>query len=309
MKNAFYFMKNTSKLNRNKYLGVFLVSFLCFIIFGGTSMAFFNELIPSSKINESFTDKNTVFIGQMIPFAIGIIFVLLFLRLILKIKVLELLTNRNQFSYKRFFLSAFIWLVISAAFLGAFVFFGIIKVEWNFHPSAFFFIFFLSLFFTPIQTLFEEFLFRGLLLKFFGNLFKKGWLTIISSGFCFGLVHFTNPEIQELGIIAAFFYVFSGCFISFIAVMDDGLELAWGFHFANNFFAFVFLTNDWQAVQTDALFNSTSKDFLTSTLLIEALILYPLFLLIITKIFKWTEFKKRLFTLQREEKELKEVDF
>ena len=44
-----------------------------------------------------------------------------------------------------------------------------------------------------------------------------------------------NPEVEKLGYLILVYYIGSGLFLGIITLMDEGIELALGFHFANNF--------------------------------------------------------------------------
>jgi uncharacterized protein len=97
-----------------------------------------------------------------------------------------------------------------------------------------------------------------------------------------------------LGWFAVAFYVFSGIFTALITVMDNGLELSWGFHTANNFFVVLIVSNTWQVLQTDSLFIDYSKPSAGWDLIVILAVLYPLMLLIYAKIYRWKGWKVRL---------------
>jgi membrane protease YdiL (CAAX protease family) len=54
----------------------------------------------------------------------------------------------------------------------------------------------------------------------------------------FGSVHFGNPEVSKLGILCCV-YIGTGLFLGILTLMDEGMELALGFHAANNLVGFV----------------------------------------------------------------------
>jgi membrane protease YdiL (CAAX protease family) len=47
-------------------------------------------------------------------------------------------------------------------------------------------------------------------------------------------MHFGNPEIDKLGPLLMVSYVSMGFFFGIITLMDEGLELALGYHAGNN---------------------------------------------------------------------------
>ena len=83
---------------------------------------------------------------------------------------------------------------------------------------------------------------------------------------CFALMHAFNPEVQKLGNTLLIYYFLTGIFLGIITLMDDGLELAIGYHTANNFFTAILISNDWQAFQTDAVFMDYSEPSSVSSL-------------------------------------------
>lgn len=169
------------------------------------------------------------------------------------------------------------------------------SLKWNFEPQSFLVLTCITLVMIPIQTGCEELIFRGYFLQFLGTRLKRGVLVILLNGISFAILHGMNPEMKLLGINAFIFYALSGCFAALITVMDDGIELAWGFHTANNVFGILIVTNDWQVFQTDALYKDVSKPEMGVGIWLLLLILYPIMVLIFSKVYKWKDWKKRLF--------------
>jgi hypothetical protein len=87
----------------------------------------------------------------------------------------------------------------------------------------------------------------------------------------------------------------TGVFLGIIVLMDDGIELTSGYHLANNFFAVVILTNNWQVFQTDALLMDHSVPTFGWDNLLTILIIQPLLIYIFSKKYQWVNWKERLF--------------
>ena len=83
---------------------------------------------------------------------------------------------------------------------------------------------------VPLQTSAEELFFRGYLMQGLGRIFPMRLLPFVITSTLFGLLHFTNPEVDKLGDIILITYLSTGFFLGAITLIDEGLELALGFH-------------------------------------------------------------------------------
>ena len=128
----------------------------------------------------------------------------------------------------------------------------------------------------------------------FGKATQKGIYLVLINGVLFGALHLMNPEFRELGAPAAIYYVVSGMFTSLITIMDDGLELSWGFHLSNNLFGIVIVTNNWQVIQTDALFIDTSIPVIGWDMYVTMFLFYPLMILVFWLVYRWKNWNKVL---------------
>ena len=231
-------------------------------------------------------DYNSVLVFLMMPFVISLFTLVLCVRFIHKQPVLSLFTSREQFDWKRFFISFAVWGAVMGAFLGLNIWLGY-DIQWNFNSSTFLMLLLISLLIIPLQTSMEEVLFRGYLLQGFGKVTKHALIPIILTGVMFGLLHGANPEVRILGYGILVYYIMTGIFLGVMTHMDDGMELGLGYHAINNVFAAVVLTNNWQAFHTDALFiDNTPPAFGWDSILTLA-VLQPLLLFVYTKLFKW----------------------
>jgi membrane protease YdiL (CAAX protease family) len=144
----------------------------------------------------------------------------------------------------------------------------------------------------PIQTACEELLFRSYLLKGLKLRIKRTGTAILLSALMFGIMHIGNPEIQEIGYHMLVYYFLSGLFLALITTVDDGLELAIGYHAANNLIAAIFVTTDWQVFRTDALFLNHQDPGDGWSSLIFLLILFPSLFLLLKRIYRWPSWKE-----------------
>jgi membrane protease YdiL (CAAX protease family) len=130
--------------------------------------------------------------------------------------------------------------------------------QWNFNPQAFAALFLIAIVLVPLQTSAEELFFRGYLMQGFGQIFKYRIFPLLITSLLFGFMHFGNPEIDKLGPLLIVSYVSMGFFFGIITLMDEGLELALGYHAGNNLLISLLVTSDWTAFQTNSLFLDVS---------------------------------------------------
>lgn len=231
-------------------------------------------------------DENSVLSLLLLPFAIALLALMLSIRRLHNRPVLTLFTARSRFDWKRFFLSFFIWGGVMGVFLAVSIWFGA-PVKWNFNPSTFFMLLLVSLFIMPLQTTAEEVFFRGFLFQGLGHLFGKPWIGIVIPGVLFGLLHWSNPEVEKIGDVLLVFYIGTGIFLGLLTHFDNGLELGLGYHAVNNIFASLILTNDWQAFQTDALLIDYSPPSFNWEIVLTLLVFQPLLLWLYGWLYKW----------------------
>ena len=209
--------------------------------------------------------------------------------------ITQFTTSRKKIDFRRI---SFSFLVYGGIIAGTFFleyFMNPSAYAWNFQPHRFFVLCLLALFLFPVQIGFEEYFFRGYFMQWLGFLSRNRWVPLFLSSILFGLAHSANPEVAEMGWGIMVFYIGMGFLLGIVTLMDDGLELALGIHFANNFFACILSSSEWSSLQTPALFKEISApSFGFFTILIE-MSLYLLTILILAKKYKWTNWKEKLF--------------
>ncbi len=240
-------------------------------------------------------NKNLFLFLNLIPFAILLVFLFLFVKFLHERSLTSLTTSRQKIDWKRVFYAFFLWFGTSLAFLIVGYFMAPETMEWNFKPVPFLLLVLISLIFIPIQTSLEEYLFRGYLMQGLGVLAKNRWFPLLVTSISFGLLHAFNPEVEKLGWGVMVFYVGTGLLFGIATLMDEGIELALGLHAANNLVAAIFVTTNWTVFQTDALFIDTSEPSLGWETYLPVFIIYPLILLIFSKKYGWTNWKEKLF--------------
>jgi len=92
------------------------------------------------------------------------------------------------------------------------------------------------------------------------------------------------------------YYIGTGLFLGVITLMDDGLELALGFHAANNLFTALLVTADWTAFQTHSILKDLSdpSEMGLAEIFVPVFIVFPILLFILAKKYNWSNWKDKL---------------
>lgn len=239
-------------------------------------------------------DKNLFLFLMILSFIFGLITLIIGVKYIHRRTLTSLVTGRKIIDWKRFWFAFFAWGIIASVVTILGIFISPEEYIWNFKPIPFFTLLAVSFLFLPLQTSFEELLFRGYLMQGIGILVKNRWFPLIFTSVCFGLLHGANPEVEKLGAISMVFYIGTGLFYGISTLMDEGTELALGLHAINNIIAAFFVTTDWMVFQTDALFIDTSEPSVGFEMFFPVLVLYPLLLFVFSKKYGWSNWVKKL---------------
>jgi len=89
---------------------------------------------------------------------------------------------------------------------------------------------------------------------------NKNWkvLPLLVTTLLFAVVHMANPEVMEHGWQIMFpMYAIMGLSFGLMVLFSDGLELAMGYHIANNFWLALLMSSPESVLQTDSLFYTT----------------------------------------------------
>ena len=254
-------------------------------------------------------DSNLYLLLMIFTFLGGLMALLLGVKTIHKRKITSLVTSRTRIDWNRFFYAFGVWGLIGVLMIAIGYYLEPENYVWNFKPVSFILLVIVSFLFLPIQTSMEELLFRGYLMQGFGTWFKKSFVALILTAVIFGLLHGLNPEVEKLGWISMVYYIGTGLVLGVFTLMDEGTELALGFHAANNIVAAVLVTANWTVFQTDALLIDTSEPSVGWEMFVPVLVLYPLVLIIFSRKYGWTNWKEKLFGTVLKPIELNENEF
>ena len=289
----------TGKVAMWKYL-VFAGLFFGFMALNFIGLILLEYLDPEFNLEQLMKDQiaakgSTRFlIENLIPFSIGLIALLIWVKYIHKQTLTSFTSSRNKIDWKRVFSAFFLWGAVTTFFL--FVDFQLTpeSYQWNFNLEKFLMLALVGVLLIPLQTSFEEYFFRGYLMQGLGIATKNRWFPLIFTSVVFGLLHIANPEVDKLGYGILVYYIGTGFFLGIITLMDEGLELALGFHAANNLITALLVTADWTVFQTDSLLIDLSEPILGADVFVPVFVIFPILLFIFSKIYKWKDWKEKL---------------
>ncbi|MTG97963.1 MULTISPECIES: CPBP family intramembrane glutamic endopeptidase [Myroides] len=287
------------KDNKNSWHYLPFSLFFFGIMFLNALLIKYSEVSTNDAIKMSIEKygKNINFLINILPMAVLLVFLLGWVRIFHQQSILSLTTARSQVDWKRVLHGFCIWSVITLVFIGIAIISSPKDYELTFNASAFFPFLFIALLLIPLQTSFEEFLMRGYLMQGIGLATKSRAVALCTTSIIFGLMHLANPEVEQLGYGIMIFYIGMGFFFGIMTLMDDGIELALGFHAANNIIGALLLTSNWTAFQTNSIFLDVSEQPTISYLetFIQIGIVLPLVLFYLGKKYKWNNWTGRLF--------------
>ena len=271
--------------------GIFIGNFIYFLFADPADLDMAYVMMKQIPANLSL-------IINLLPFVflIGLLFVLV--KFVHQRSILSLTTARPKVDYKRILFSFLMVCTFTLVtfFIGYYM--DSSELVFQFNAGKFAVLFIISILLFPLQIGLEEYLFRGYLMQHIGVLVKNKWFPLIVTSVLFGIAHSSNPEVATIGFWKMMiFYIGTGLLLGIMTLMDDGLELALGWHLGNNLLASLLVTADWTALQTDAIFKSTADPTsgVLSEILLPVLVVYPIMLLILSKKYGWKNWADRLF--------------
>lgn len=269
-------------------LGFILLMFSNFLLSDGVDT---NEIINQYI---RLLGVNITFVLLVAPLAIGLLLVLFWTKIIQGISLTSLTTSRSKIDWKRVFFSFLLWGSITTIMILALYYNQPENFEWNFQPQKFFIFLILAIILIPMQTSFEEYLFRAHMMQGIGLATNSRLIPLLVTSILFGLMHIANPEVGKIGYIIMVYYIGTGFFLGIMTLMDEGLELALGFHAANNLVGALLLTADWTAFQTNSILKDLSEPSTGFDVLVPIFIIFPTLLFIFSKVYKWKNWKEKL---------------
>ncbi|HSD13856.1 MAG TPA: type II CAAX endopeptidase family protein [Flavobacterium sp.] len=286
------------------------------VLLGFTTLMLANYVMTQDMSTDAIMDEmieswgsNLTFVFVIIPLSLMCLGLLFWVKFIHRQSIRSLTTARKKVDWGRILFSFGLWAFISALLTIISYFVAPENFVFNFKPLPFFSFLLLATLLIPLQTSFEEYLFRGYMMQGLGVITNSRLIPFLTTSILFGLMHIANPEVGKLGLIIMIYYIGTGFFLGIITLMDDGLELALGFHAANNLVGALLVTADWTAFQTNSILKDVSEPTAGFDIIIPVFIIFPMLIYIFSKKYGWSDWKGKLTgkLVQPSDIEIKEI--
>ncbi|MGV3459320.1 MAG: CPBP family intramembrane glutamic endopeptidase [Flavobacterium sp.] len=241
-----------------------------------------------------FLPMNTTLFFLLISFAFALLALVIIVKKLHHQPFKDIVTTRKKTDWGRVLFAFTLWGIFSAGSVLLAYYTEPGKYIYQFNWDKFLILALIAVPLIPIQTSVEELVFRGYLMQGFGLLAKNRWFPLMMTSLIFGLMHIANPEVGKIGYIITLFYIGTGLLLGIMTLMDEGTELALGFHAANNLTAALMVTADWTAFRTPSVFKDVSEPSAGWDIFVPLIVIYPIILLIFSKKYKWHSWKERL---------------
>lgn len=288
-------------LNFLKYLVGSVLVFLASLVGQiPLSIAFLYKSYTSGKFPKNQAEIYKMLDSNLFLFLMLLSFVCAFIGLYFIVekfhnqKFITIITSRRKIDWKRVFFSFFVWAFISVSLILATYFYDSSEIVLQFNLIPFLILMAVTLILMPIQTSTEELIFRGYLMQGFYNLAKNKWFPLVMTSVIFGTMHIMNPEVEKIGYIILVYYIGTGLFLGVLTLMDEGTELALGFHAANNIIASLLITSDYTVFQTNSIFRDLSDPSAGFEIFLPVFVIFPILLFLFSKVYKWNNWKEKL---------------
>lgn len=239
------------------------------------------------------SESNLYLVLALLTFVGGLLALMLMVKFLHKQRFTKLITARKKIDWSRVFFAFGLWGAFSIISTLIAYYLAPDDLLWNFELVPFLGLLMVSILLLPLQTSFEELLFRGYLMQGIGIAARNRLVPLVITSLVFGLMHAFNPEIEKLGYSILSVYIGLGFFLGIITLMDDGMELALGFHAANNMIIALLVTSDWTALQTNSIFLDISEPSAVGQI-VPIFIVLPILTIIFARKYKWHSWKEKL---------------
>lgn len=241
-----------------------------------------------------FLDMNLTLFLILISFAFAMVGLIIVVKKLHKQPFKDIVTARPKTDWGRIMFAFVLWTIFSVGSVLLAYYAEPGKYIYQFNWDKFLILALIAVPLIPVQTSVEELVFRGYLMQGFALLAKNRWFPLIMTSLIFGGMHLANPEVGKMGYVVTFYYVGTGLALGIMTLMDEGTELALGFHAANNLTAALMVTADWTAFRTPSVFKDVSEPTASWDIFVPLLVIYPIILFVFSRKYKWHSWNEKL---------------
>lgn len=240
------------------YVAVLLLGIVGWFILGSIPMvvAAFSKGILSDDaagLQQMFSENGYLLL-VFSSFVIGLLIFALLVPLMHKRGFCSVINGGRPLRWGHFLTAFALYFLVMAILQGWSLLYDSDNYVWQFDSAAFVRVLPVLLLCVPLQTLFEEYLFRGYLMQAMAVWSGRVWIAWLLPALLFSLAHSFNPEVGAYGFALMMVqYLAFGLLFGWFTLADDGLEVSWGMHTANNLFLLLFVTEEHSALPTPAL--------------------------------------------------------
>ena len=227
--------------------------------------------------------KNTGLALMLLSFAIGLGGLFIAVRFIHRKVFMHLINASKKLRWNRIWFAVIVWGgLLLIELITTLLLYGD-QLKFQFDVTKFIPLVLISLLLLPVQTSFEELVYRGYYLQMFSLLSKYPIVPVTATSLMFAAMHMFNPEVAAFGWPVMFSYYFAfGFSLALITIWDRGLEIALGVHAINNVFTALAVTTEDSVLQVDALWITNTQTINWWTILI-----YFVFFSVLTYLYYW----------------------
>jgi len=227
----------------------------------------------------------------LLAFAVALLALYLCIRFLHGKRFTDVLTGRPRLDWKRVWFAFGFWFLLTVMLEGVAYALQPENYTLQFEWQSFLLLLPVALIMLPLQTSFEEVLFRGYLMQGFGLAFKYRWAALLLTATGFGVLHFANPEVGQFGLeLMMAYYIGFGLLMGICTLMDEGTELALGLHAATNIYGATIVSFSGSVLETPTIFRVQELD--AGLMGIVALVSGILFVLVAARKYGWRNWSK-----------------
>ncbi len=259
--------------------------------FTGYSSSEIEEIQINSDFEAVRQDKNIGFLTLLSPFLFGLIMLFVGYKFIHRKTIMHLVNSMKKIRWRHVLFGFTVWGSLLLLSIGLPIAWDPSSYDFTFKWNSFLPLLAICLIGLPIQVAFEELFVRSYMMQGVYNLFKTPIVPIVVSSLVFAVLHMSNPEVSAYGWLLMFFYYFgNGIMLAIVTIWDEGIELAFGIHFANNFLLALCLSYADAAIQIDSMWRAKTYE----VTILSVGLSYVFFGITLYAVYRFIERRKRI---------------